>query len=458
MAINPAAQHPKYQERVAQWAMLRDVIEGGHRVKERGSTYLPRPSGMRDQDFKKYLTRAWFYEGTRRTWAALAGLVSRSSPKVDGVDVETLDEVTSERESFAALDARMKAELILTGRSVALVDYAESGPFVVLYPTEAVIGWKVSRGVLESVRFLEVEEYEEDFETKHRESVLHLFLRDGFAFSQRYEKTKDEKGKDGWQVLPEIALVSRTGIPFDFISCVSVIPGELSFNPPTPPMLAIADAAIAHYRNSADHEHSLHWSALPTAWAAGFALGEGETLEIGGMAAWVTPEPAAKAGYLEISGSACDRISAAMDKKIEAMATLGARMLEARPKGVESSEAIRLRRSGEESFLSQVSSAVKEALEKILYWRGRWNGEELSPSVTQAKDFDVQAIGAQELQALVGAMQAGLMSFETFFSVLHRGEIYPDGWTADEERLAIANNPIPGLPDATAPARGTART
>ena len=86
-------------------------------------------------------------------------------------------------------------------------------------------------------------------------------------------------------------------IPFTFYNPMTTRP-----DPEKPPLLDLAVLNLSHYRNSADLEHGLHFTGLPTPWAAGFKAAQGE-LFIGSAAAWVTDEPQAKAGYLEFTGA-----------------------------------------------------------------------------------------------------------------------------------------------------------
>jgi hypothetical protein len=81
----------------------------------------------------------------------------------------------------------------------------------------------------------------------------------------------------------------------------------------------------------------------------------------------------------------------------------------------------------------------------------RWNTSQVSP-LTEAlphelskaevtiklnNDFGVEGISSQDLQAVVGAWQAGAISRDTMFELFRRGEILPDGRTNEEEKGLI---------------------
>jgi len=57
-------------------------------------------------------------------------------------------------------------------------------------------------------------------------------------------------------------------------------------------------------------------------------------------------------------------------------------------------------------------------------------------------DFSTKGLDSQEVQAVVAAWQAGVISRDTMFELFRKGEILPDGRTnQDEARLVEAGNP-----------------
>ena len=77
-------RHPAYIARLKQWEKIRDVIEGEDEIKEKGSVYLPVPSGQktRNEAYKAYKERASFYGVADRTLGGLLGLTFASIPNV----------------------------------------------------------------------------------------------------------------------------------------------------------------------------------------------------------------------------------------------------------------------------------------------------------------------------------------------------------------------------------------
>ena len=52
-------------------------------------------------------------------------------------------------------------------------------------------------------------------------------------------------------------------------------------------------------------------------------------------------------------------------------------------------------------------------------------------------DFSTKGLSAQELQSIVAAWQAGAISRDTMSDLFRRGEVLPEGRSADEETHAI---------------------
>ena len=61
-----------------------------------------------------------------------------------------------------------------------------------------------------------------------------------------------------------------------------------------------------------------------------------------------------------------------------------------------------------------------------------------------SQDFVSAGMNPQNLTALVSALQMGAISYPTFFYNLQKGEMYPEGTTADEEKRDLEQElPMP---------------
>lgn len=494
MPIN--TPHPKVASMLPRWRLIRQAIEGEDRIKAEGEIYLPRPAGLKvkfngEDPYESYRLRATYLEAPSKTVAALSGVLNRKPATVVGAPEGWGDRVTKNGLGIGYLAGKTFDELVSVGRRGFLVDGDEEGEefFVVSYPAESILEVGKSRGRTTTVRLLEsrlVPADSDPYKLEPRQSVRRLGLglpsvSDGLTADERaalgdepsdqdlwahhglmtqdveigvyfvevYEQRtkKEEAEEDSFELVSRVVPRLKGGrfwgeIPFQQANATDVEP-----EPGRPPLLGICNLALAYYRSSADLEWGLHWASLPTAWAAGFDIAKGGSVAIGSTNAWIAKDPQARAGYLEIKGDGLKLVREAMGDKRDSMVTMGARLLDSGPAGVEAAETVKLRMSGDASFVAHVAANAKKALDQVVRWLGMARGESGFEEfeVEIAKDLDLSKITPQEVTAAVSAYVSGSISFEAFFGILKRGEYYAEGHTIEAEREAIEQGgPMPG--------------
>lgn len=476
-------KHKNYNEREGQWARCRDAAEGEDAVKGSGAKYLPMLSGQRHSEYNAYRNRACFYSATERTIQGLSGAILRKAPQIDWPenDRDRLERVGYKNEPFTRLIKAAVDDVLEVGRIGFLVDaFPDQPAYITTYPTESIVNWstmpKEGREVVDMVVVSEeVDEVsaEDPFEVEDKVQYRVLRLGDEAAFVRNekgeitglqngfresdieepfyYQEVwvEDRKTDDGnrkW-TFSHFTVPRTVGgrllreIPFVFIGPTGQDP-----NPEKPPLLDLVNVNLSHYRNSADLEHGLHFTALPTPWAAGFKMSDGASaLRVGSGTAWISEYPEAKCGMLEFRGQGLQAIETRMGDKKKDMAVLGARMLEQQKVGVEAADTVRLRQAGEHSALANIAISVSQGLTKVLRWVRQWDTTAKVDSVglELSRDFDLLRIDAQLLVQLMASLQGGLISWDTWVHNLARGEILPDGRTAKEEAALIGE----GLPE-----------
>jgi len=89
--------HSLYAENVSLWTLIEDCIDGQEAIKKAGIAYLPKPSGMDDEAYKGYLTRAIFTMFTSRAAEGLYGQIFSKLPEkqgeISGIFQDFLDNV-----------------------------------------------------------------------------------------------------------------------------------------------------------------------------------------------------------------------------------------------------------------------------------------------------------------------------------------------------------------------------
>lgn len=441
--------HPKYSASKRKWRRCRVVTEGEDAVKDAGEEFLPRLSGQSDQEYAAYKARATFFAGTSRTLQALIGMVFRNPPVVKFPDLSTfpsfLAEITRDRRSLESFAKEAIGEVFALGRFGILVDMFDEGtaPYLAGYSAESIRNWRTQvvngREEYDLVVLEEPHaEPEDEFDTKQSCRLRVLQIVDGVYQQSIYHKrsTRDKTTGSEW-VLAETLVPLVRGQPWPFIPFVVCGVHNLASCPETPPLHDMAVVNLSHYRTSADLEHGRHYTALPTPWAAGFDTKR--ELYLGSSVAWISDEPNARCGFLEFTGQGLSALENAAKEKQQHMAILGARLLDSEKMAAEAAETLKIRRSSETNVVASAADTVGEALETVLEWCALWLGAPVEGiEVELNKEFLDLDISEGLMRALMEAVQAGMVSWDTYFFNLKRGQIIPPQVEMDVERELIA--------------------
>jgi hypothetical protein len=433
--------HPDYLDNAAKWERTRDVIAGEDAIKDGGTKYLPRLDSQSDAEYSDYTTRSIFFNATARTLDGFIGLIFRKpSELIFNVSSRESDlfqnDLDLEGNNLDAYAKKVCAEVISLGRGGTLIDWnsQESRPYLAFYSAENILDWETiridGRPTLNRVLL--------------RENAERITHQEGPQQRRRaYERLRDvritDKGvlMETWEIsegkwtLTSDSILSRKGkpltrIPFVFHSANNIGPAVQKS-----PVEDLVTVNLDHYRLSADYRHGIHYTALPTAWVAGFD--KEAVLRIGSGTAWVTEQTGAAAGYLEFTGQGLETFERALDRDERIMAVLGSRMLEQTKKVAESAEAIRIRQMSEGSLLAGIIISVNHSLTKCFQWAAWWFGnaeapESVSPNTALATlnlDYQTAGLTSMEIIAIVQAWQTGALNREQMEGVFRQGELLP---------------------------------
>jgi hypothetical protein len=128
------------------------------------------------------------------------------------------------------------------------------------------------------------------------------------------------------------------------------------------------------------------------------------------------------------------------------MAALGARMLARPMSGVESAEALAIKRSSETSSLGKVADAVSTALRECLDIAAEWLGLNEQVDFALSKEFITDALDSAMVGQLLAAVNGGALSLDSFIATMQRAGYVPAGGTVDDEKERIDNRPPLALP------------
>ena len=457
------SNHPEYTKAHAQWQRCRVCAAGEDAVKAAGETYLPKLTQQLQPEYDAYKQRASFVPATKRVLNALVGLVTRKPPVVTVAESmeHLVVQFASTGENFEGFSRFIVSEVATTGRFGLLIDAAaqESAGMPKVYTSgyvaESIVNWRTETVDGESfLKMVVLEEcsrdYSEDFLVGKEVRTRRVLYLDENNVYTVVTFRKDSKvagtSNQGWSqegdaIQPTIRGSTFTRIPFILIT-PTASGADMSMEQGI--VLDIATVNLSHYRTSADLEHGRHFTALPTAWVAGFDPQTTE-LYLGSSRAWVSSDVNAKAGFLEFSGAGLGALERGLQEKWDQMVSLGSRVLEAPKGGVEAGITLQVRREAEMSVLSllvqSTESAMQEALNLAIFWSG---GDVTSTAVEFNREFYEGAVDPALLGALGYAVTSGTLSFPAYFAKMQTSGLYQDGWTMENELSAMALG-IPGL-------------
>lgn len=455
------AKHKEYLENYEQWERCEHAAEGQDEIHEYGVKYLPKLSGQTDAEYHAYKQRALYYNATARTVNGLTGMIFLKPEVITAPAAikNIIADVTMGGLSLHQFAEIISEEVITIGRCGVLVDYPPivnavtlaqaqaqgARPYATMYDAESIINWKTGRiNNVEQLTLVVLEEENEiavdEFESKCEPQWRVLDLIDG-VYRQRVFR-KDKRGEFVLvdEIYPQINGRPLNKIPFEFFGVRDNSPCV-----DKPPLLDLVDVNLSHYRTTADYEHGLHFTGLPTPVVTGYYSDDkNASLRIGSGTAWLLPDPQSKAFYLEFTGQGLGELREALRSKEAMMVTLGARILAPEKRAVESAQTANIHRSSENSVLASISQSISIGLTHVMEYLRDWSGVTGDVKVELNRDFIPNSMTAQDLDSLVKAWQSGSISHQTLFDNLVAGDIITQDVSFDDEMERIANMPATG--------------
>ena len=388
-------RHPMLEDKLEQIRRSRDTHAGTDAIKQTAPVYsndisstdeeyLPKLNGQDKKQYNSYKKRAVFFGAMSRTVTALVGAIDRKPPEVKGANnlKEFMKDVTGTGISLDEFLKDIEEEVMVSGRVVVCVDRKNSTdnrPYLVWYKSEDCINWFSEQYTdfdqrLTGMIFREAY-YDTDKDNKYKQiqkdQYREFTMEGGNVVVNIWKIKNDEKTsefgnaeKPSYEIAESYTLTNR-GKSLGFIPCVPVVSDGSPFEVPQPPLLDLVDVNLAHYRNSADYEHGMHWTALPTPVLTGLN-GKDNKISIGSGSAIILPDPQSSAMFLEFSGQGLSTIKTAMDHKEMMMSALGARMLASRMDQSTSAEVARINYSGETASLCNVARSMSRGMTRLL--------------------------------------------------------------------------------------------
>lgn len=426
-------QHRSYHSRRAQYDRIRHALDGQDAMRDNAALYLRRPTGLTTDEWSNFVKGAHFYPVAETTLRTCLGLAFRKpiNVKVPPRLEPMLSSASFDGRSVQVLAEDILREVLSIGRCCALLDFPAEGnsplttPYISFFAAEDIRDWRMDTiNGRKQLTMLRLHEFNEELEDTGTEQHLVLTLEP--ALTVRRFHIKAHRAPSGQQMTEVVQIGDDIipvvgGAPITYIPAVIFGPYNLSPDTEKPPMLDLVDVNIAHFENSANLEHSLWMSAMPTPVVTGNLNAEQKPSAIGPSTIWFLPE-GATAFYLAAPSDAHASLRQALIDKENRMNALGATMILSGQRRNEAAETASMRHLNDNAVLLSSINQVEAGLRTLLTWAADWvqPGEVL---VEFNRDLVASAIDPQLVQALLKAVTAGAMSKASFVEALRKGEV-----------------------------------
>jgi len=472
------AVRPEVLDWSTDWVTNRAFRSGSKEVKALKELVLPPLDAKQpEEEYTIYLDQAILFTATAETADIWEGLIFKKEPvyKVDNrepteQEKKALLAVTDTGMSATELLREVIDEVIQTNRYGVLVDYPlqdisgeeksrkqqlEDGDFsnCLSYEPEAIINWhyslikgdKMLSAVIlkEKVQVFNTGSFETEDTFQYRVLTLEknekAGTRNGYVYRQQVytEQKKENSEKSQFRLDLDVYPTIDTGqgaknldmIPFWIFNRA----GQESADKLKAAIIAgIVELNKGHFRNSADYENEIHRSSIKTPVIPGGAALD-KDIRMGGVIE--TQYPDAKPYILESKSPS--PLASEMKAKEERMASIGARALGQNNAQV-TTETARIQAAGEESTLGDLANIISEDFADMLQFKLNWDFGNIGIVTVQLNtDYFENEISIPELIKAWAWVEAGGGSFDAYFNLLDKRNVYPKDWTMEQELARI---------------------
>lgn len=455
-------EHEDYVEYKVSWEEIRDCVKGNSAIKKKGEKYLPKLSGHTAEDYQRYQKRVKFFGATGRALDGLHGNVFRKaaeqSAEVSDNFAKSLKDVDLMGTSIEQFVSDLTYDCLQTNWGGILVDYARGEEvrslaeaeqqglraYLKYYKAENVINWeyKTVNGKTQLTMVVLAEPYSEPdpkdrFTTK--KWMKYRVLKLDPATKIYTQDAYDEKVSLDNPSEQDIS-IKMNGKPLNeipFYPCPGFIP-EKSM------LYDLAQLNIQHYQDTADYNNGKHFTSIPTALFIGVrpkineTTNQEEPFYLGGSKAICLSNDTGApidAKYLEFTGAGMKTLAEGITHLEGQMAILGAHIIAAEKKGVESPEALRIHRIGENGVLAAFVRNISDQVTKACRMKGKWDGE--NPVILEDwainfnTDYDFSDESVQTLSILLTGRASGELPRYSVYMGAKMLNLIPEQWDFD---------------------------
>lgn len=435
-------KHPDYSVYLQDWELMRDCYRGERVIKDKGEVYLPATAGMRFDGmligqtgyfvYNAYKQRAIFHDYVKEAVQSMIGMMHCKPPIIKlPPKLEPLREyATVEGDTLENLLRFINEEQLITGRIGLLLDLPSNPreglvlPYIARYKTENIINWddgtteeltlpKLNLVVLDESSYQRESNFSWTYKNKWR--VLILGTSEANEASGFY-KTGLFTDESSSIVETNLITPSILGNSLDEIPFVIVNSKDIISKVDDPPLIGLAQLALAIYRGEADYRQNLFMQGQDTLVVSGSAE---ENFRVGTGATIMLPQ-GGEAKYIGVTAVGLPEQRLALENDKMAASTKAGQMIDTRSRERESGDALKTRIGAQTATLNRIALTGAAGLENLLKIAAKWvgaNPEEVS--VKPNLDFANEQLISRSLVELVTAKNMGApLSMESLHNLM----------------------------------------
>ncbi len=406
----------------------------------------------------QYIKCAVFMNATKHTAAGMTGMMFRRDPDINfGKNLEYLiDDVDGSGMQLTQQVKDVGRNIVEVGRHGLFVDFPSTNgstsvndvnngqrAYIDEYNAEQIINWRVEKfGAITKLVLVVLMETEtvaidgDDFTTEQQTFYRVLKLVDGLYVQEIHRPAQDDTMTiEPFE--PKMGNGQRMDfIPFQFIGSENNSP---EINGVT--MYDISVVNIGHYRNSADVEENSFFASQMTLTATGMTqqwmtdIWKGDA-QIGSRAVLTGPEGAS---FGSIQANESNLARSLMEDKEKQMIQLGAKLIEPNM-GDKTATQAEIDSADNSSILSTIAANEQDAYNNAISWVQLFMNDSQKFVFELNNKFGIAQLNAQEITALMAALQSGGISKESFLWNMKQGHRIPEDISIEDELGRIVNN------------------
>lgn len=422
--------HPLYVRHIPDWELMDDAFRGERRVKDRGYKYLPATPGQEIdglqtgqkgvKNYRAYKIRARFPDFVSSAVEALLGVMHSKPATIELPDkmADLMEKATIKGESLHMLLRRINEHQLISGRLGLLADIEDGAqvgtlPYIAVYKAKDVINWddtqknitvrnRLNLVVLNESRHERIN-LEWQFKRRYRALMLGALVADDE--SEVYNQALLGEDTNLTIVAADTITPSIAGRTMDDIPFVMINSRDIVAEPDDPPLLALANLAMAVYRGEADYRGALFMQGQDTL----VIIGGGEDEIRAGAGAHIDVPVGGDAKYIGTDSKGLKEMRESIQNDRKEAGESGGKLLDTRQGTAESGEALKIRVGARTASLNQIAMTGAEGLQTILRLIARWIGaDETKVTVTANLDFADASVEGRTLVDWMTAKTLGL--------------------------------------------------